>query len=83
MGIEVSFLAAFLAGSALAGRDEGEGCENVTVPSSHVGLVSNPLALAALADRLAQDPRDPQPFEWTSCLRRTLVGMPTPSATRG
>lgn len=63
--------------------DEGEGCENITVPSSHVGLVSNPLALAALADRLAQDPRDPQPFEWTSCLRRTLVGMPTPSAARG
>jgi pimeloyl-ACP methyl ester carboxylesterase len=63
--------------------DEGTSCENITVPSSHIGLVSNPLALAALADRLAQDPRDPQPFEWTSCLRRTLVGTPSTSATRG
>jgi pimeloyl-ACP methyl ester carboxylesterase len=63
--------------------DEGKSCENITVPSSHVGLVSNPLALAALADRLAQDPRDPQPFEWTSCLRRTLVGTPSSSATGG
>jgi pimeloyl-ACP methyl ester carboxylesterase len=37
--------------------DEGERTENVEVISSHVGLVSNPLALAAVADRLAQDPR--------------------------
>ena len=35
--------------------DEGERTENVEVISSHVGLVSNPLALAAVADRLAQD----------------------------
>jgi pimeloyl-ACP methyl ester carboxylesterase len=56
--------------------DEGEGCENITVPSSHVGLVSNPLALAVLADRLAQDPHHPEPFEWSRCLRRSLgVGV--------
>ena len=54
--------------------DEASGCENVAVPSSHVGLVSNPLALAVLADRLAQDPRHPRPFDWSSCLRRTLLG---------
>jgi hypothetical protein len=35
--------------------DEGEHCENVEVLSSHFGLVSNPLALAAVADRLAKD----------------------------
>lgn len=35
--------------------DEAEG-ENVAVPSSHVGLLTNPVALAALTDRLAQDP---------------------------
>ena len=54
--------------------DAGEHCENISVPSSHVGLVSNPLALAVLADRLAQDPLDPQAFDWSSCLRRSLVG---------
>ena len=60
--------------------DEGERCENVSVPSSHVGLVSNPLALAAIADRLAQDPRHPEPFAWTRCLRRSVLGTPRHSA---
>ena len=60
--------------------DEGPGCENVAVPSSHVGLVSNPLALAALDDRLAQDPHDPEPFEWGRALRRLAVGGPGPEA---
>jgi pimeloyl-ACP methyl ester carboxylesterase len=63
--------------------DEDDQCENITVPSSHVGLVSNPLALAALADRLAQDPQEPEPFEWSRCLRRSLVGAPMPSAAGG
>jgi pimeloyl-ACP methyl ester carboxylesterase len=36
--------------------DEGDLSENVEVISSHIGLVSNPLALAAVADRLAQAP---------------------------
>lgn len=54
--------------------DEGERRENISVPSSHVGLVSNPLALAVIADRLAQDPDDPQAFDWSRCLRRSLVG---------
>jgi pimeloyl-ACP methyl ester carboxylesterase len=52
--------------------DEGEG-ENISVPSSHVGLLTNPLALAALTDRLAQDPLHPEPFSWSRCLRRALV----------
>jgi hypothetical protein len=52
--------------------DEGERCESVAVPSSHVGLVSNPVALAVLVDRLAQDADDIEPFGWASCLRRSL-----------
>lgn len=51
---------------------ESEGV-NIAVPSSHVGLLTNPLALAALADRLAQDPLRPEPFRWSQCLRRTRV----------
>ena len=54
--------------------DEGPGCENIAVPSSHVGLVSNPLSLAALDDRLAQDPASPEPFEWGRALRRYALG---------
>jgi pimeloyl-ACP methyl ester carboxylesterase len=52
----------------------GEG-QNIAVPSSHVGLVSNPLALAALEDRLAQDPVDPQPFDWATCLKGSVLGL--------
>jgi pimeloyl-ACP methyl ester carboxylesterase len=63
--------------------DEGEWCENIPVPSSHVGLVSNPLALAVLADRLAQDPEHPEPFEWGRCLRRSLVGAPAREPAAG
>jgi pimeloyl-ACP methyl ester carboxylesterase len=54
--------------------DGGPTSENIAVPSSHVGLVSNPLALAVLADRLAQDPDDPEPFEWGRCLKRFALG---------
>ena len=49
--------------------DEGPLAENVAVPSSHIGLVSNPLALAVLTDRLAQDPESPVPFSWRRTLR--------------
>lgn len=51
-------------------RVEGPGTENVEVVSSHVGLVSNPLALAALVDRLAQDPAHWRPFSWREALAR-------------
>jgi pimeloyl-ACP methyl ester carboxylesterase len=50
--------------------------DNIGVPSSHVGLLANPLSLAALTDRLAQDPDDWQPFDWTTCLTRTVLGRP-------
>jgi hypothetical protein len=50
--------------------------DNISVTSSHVGLLANPLSLAALADRLAQDPDDWHPFDWSTCLRRTVLGRP-------
>ena len=56
--------------------------ENIAVPSSHVGLVSNPLALAAVEDRLAQDPTDPQPFHWATCLERSVLGLGGPRSSR-
>jgi len=52
--------------------DAGPG-DNISVPSSHVGLLTNPLSLAVLADRLAQDPTDWQPFDWGSCLKRKVA----------
>jgi hypothetical protein len=61
--------------------DASARCENVAVPSSHVGLVSNPLALAVVVDRVAlavvvdqvaQDVDDRTTFDWAGCLRRSL-----------
>ncbi|HYG93890.1 MAG TPA: alpha/beta fold hydrolase [Nocardioides sp.] len=40
--------------------------ENIEVLSSHVGMVANPLVLAAVVDRLSQDPADWRPFTWRS-----------------
>ncbi len=37
--------------------------ENIEVPASHIGMGLNPLVLAAIADRLAQDPQHWQPFD--------------------
>ena len=44
--------------------------ENVVVPSSHIGLVANPLVLDVVVDRLTQDPQDWQPFSWRGALGR-------------
>ena len=49
--------------------DDGPLTENIAVPSSHIGLVSNPLALAVVTDRLAQDPESPVPFSWRRTFR--------------
>ncbi len=38
-------------------------CENIEVPASHIGLGLNPLAMVAIVDRLAQDPRRWRPFD--------------------
>ena len=37
--------------------------ENIEVPASHIGMGMIPLALFAMADRLAQDPDDWHPFD--------------------
>lgn len=59
---------------------DGELTENIAVPSSHTGLPSNPLALAALTDRLSQqDPSRPTPFAWRTLLRSTI---PAPERAR-
>lgn len=42
--------------------------ENIVVPSSHIGLVANPLVLDVVVDRLCQDPNNWQPFTWRSAL---------------
>lgn len=44
--------------------------ENVVVPSSHGGMVANPLVFDVVVDRLSQDPDDWQPFEWRTALAR-------------
>jgi len=44
--------------------------ENVIVPSSHVGMVANPLVLDVVVDRLCQDPADWQDFSWREALSR-------------
>ena len=39
--------------------------ENIEVHASHIGMGMNPLALFAIADRLAQDPQQWRPFDVT------------------
>lgn len=65
---------------------DGALTENIAVPSSHTGLTSNPLVLAALTDRLAQaTPAQPTPFRWATALalplRRNGAGTPTTRPT--
>ena len=38
--------------------------ENIEVPSSHAGMVANPVVLAVVVNRLLQDPDDWHAFEW-------------------
>jgi pimeloyl-ACP methyl ester carboxylesterase len=48
-------------------------CENIEVFASHLGLGVNPLALAVIADRLAQDPQRWRRFD-PALLHGTLTG---------
>ena len=43
-------------------QDSGDGIENVEVVSSHLGLAWHPAVLHLIADRLAQQPEEWQPF---------------------
>ena len=49
------------------GVEDGPGSENVVVPSSHVGLTTNPLAVAVVRHRLAHEPLE-HPFSWSELL---------------
>ena len=53
---------------------EGPRTENVEVPSSHVGLPTNPLAVAVVRHRLAHEPLE-EPFSWRA-YAGTLVPGP-------
>jgi pimeloyl-ACP methyl ester carboxylesterase len=44
-------------------NEEAPHTENIEVHASHVGMGMNPLALYAIADRLAQDPQDWRRFD--------------------
>ena len=57
------------------------GCENIEVFASHVGMGMNPLTLAVIADRLAQDPQRWQPFDAAALNRR--LNDPAPQAATG
>ena len=59
---------------------EGAQCENVEVPGSHSGLGHNPLALAVIADRLAQADGAWRPYEPSGCLRAVVRVGPVPAA---
>jgi len=58
---------------------DGDNTENVAVHSSHVGLVSNPLALDALTDRIAHIDSGQGPFGWRGCVQR-MFAAPSPTA---
>lgn len=57
--------------------EPGRRTENIEVPGSHCGLGCNPLALHAIADRLAQPEDHWRPFE-RSGFRRRLYPAPRP-----
>lgn len=44
--------------------EEGPAAENISVPSSHTGLMSNPLAVGVIRHRIAQDPPLRTRFTW-------------------
>lgn len=61
---------------------KGDRAENVEVLGSHCGLGHNPLALAVIADRLAQRAGTWAPYETPLCLRGTVRVGPVPLAAR-
>lgn len=54
--------------------DDGVVAENVVVPSSHVGMVANPLVLDVVVDRLSQDLDAWRSFSWFAALSTKWTG---------
>lgn len=54
--------------------DDAQDQQNIAVVSSHIGLVSNPLSLAVVSDRLAHEHPADAAFLWRRCLHRSLFG---------
>jgi pimeloyl-ACP methyl ester carboxylesterase len=50
-------------------NEAGPLAENIAVHASHVGMGMNPVALYAIADRLAQDPKHWKPFDASGARR--------------
>ena len=65
-------------------NDPGPLVENIEVPASHVGMGMNPLALYAVADRLAQPSGQWRPFDASGARRWFFrTGMPRTAAVAG
>ena len=63
----------------IAREQPGPLSENIEVISSHVGLGIHPAVLFAIADRLAEDPDDWQPFSrtgWRRLIYPVIDGAP-------
>jgi hypothetical protein len=54
-------------------------CENIEIPGSHCGLGHNPVALAVIADRLAQPDGAWKPYEVQGCLSAMVRVGPLPA----
>jgi pimeloyl-ACP methyl ester carboxylesterase len=57
-------------------NEPGLMAENIVLPGSHMGLGFNPLALAVVADRLAQIPGEWKPYEAQGWLARLVKKHP-------
>ena len=65
-------------------NDPGPLAENIEVPASHVGMGANPLALYAVADRLAQPIGNWRPFDVSGARRWFFrTALPDAMATVG
>lgn len=60
--------------------EESPSTENIAVPSSHVGLVCNPLVLGVLQDRLFDAPLNDE-FRWSDWLPGNLASLIVPHRT--
>jgi pimeloyl-ACP methyl ester carboxylesterase len=63
---------------------DGDRSENIEIPGSHAGLGHNPVALALIADRLAQPDGSWRPYRPSSCCLQMLAHVgPVPAARAG